>query len=102
VFNLANAQRGIFLIMEQSCFPLAVEIDKGKHCDFCTYLAKRARAQSGAGAEVKFPDYGTKLWSPGSRNFSRKEGKHCDLSTFLPRERELCLAHEQSCSFLIT
>jgi hypothetical protein len=55
----------------------------GKHCDFCTYLSKRAIAQSGACAEVQFPDYGTVLWSPGSRNFSRKAGKHCDFSTYL-------------------
>jgi hypothetical protein len=76
-------QKGNFLIMEQSYGPLAVEIFKGKHVDFSTYLAKRARSQSGACAEVQFPDYGTKLWSPGSRNFSRKAGKHCDISTIL-------------------
>jgi hypothetical protein len=58
--------------MEQSCGPLAVEFVPGKHCDFSTYLAKRARAQSGACAVVQFPDYVTELWSPGSRNFSRK------------------------------
>jgi hypothetical protein len=33
---------------------------------------KRARAQSGACAEVQFPDYGTVFWSPGRRNVSRK------------------------------
>jgi hypothetical protein len=46
--------------MEQFCGPLAVESFPGKqekHCDFSTYLAKRARAQSGACAEVQFPDY---------------------------------------------
>jgi hypothetical protein len=37
----------------------AVEIIPGKHCDFSTYLAKRARAQSGACAEVQFAVYGT-------------------------------------------
>jgi hypothetical protein len=58
--------------MEQSCGPLAVEIFPGKHFDFSTYLAKRARAQSGECAEVKFPDYLTMLWSPNSRNNSRK------------------------------
>jgi hypothetical protein len=41
---------------------LAVEIFPRKHCDFSTYLAKRARAQSGACAEVQFPDYGKELW----------------------------------------
>jgi hypothetical protein len=58
--------------MEQSCCPLAVEIVQGKHYDFSTYLAKRAIAQSGEFEEVKFPDYGTVLWTPGSRNISRK------------------------------
>jgi hypothetical protein len=65
-------QRCSFLIMEQSSCPQAVEIIPGKHCDFSTYLAKRAIANSGACAEVKFPDYGTVLWSLGSRNISRK------------------------------
>jgi hypothetical protein len=68
--SLAHAQRYSFLIMEQSCFPLSVEIIPRKHCDFSTYLTKRARAQSGACAEVQFPYYGTVLWSPGSINSS--------------------------------
>jgi hypothetical protein len=55
----------------------------GNHCDFRTYLAKRARAQSGPWAEVLFPDYGTVLWSPGSSIDSRKAAKHCDFSTYL-------------------
>jgi hypothetical protein len=55
--------------MEQRFGPLAVEKIPGKHCDFSTYFAKRTRTQSGACAEVQFPDYGTELWSPGSRNF---------------------------------
>jgi hypothetical protein len=45
---------------------------QGKHCDLRTNLANRARAQSGACANLQFPDYGTELWSPGSRNVSRK------------------------------
>jgi hypothetical protein len=57
--SLADVQRCSFLIMEQCYGPMAVEIFPEKHCDFSTYLAKRARAQSGACAEVKFPDYGT-------------------------------------------
>jgi hypothetical protein len=44
---MEHEQRCSFLIMEQSCDPLAVEIFPGKHCDFSTYLAKRARAQYG-------------------------------------------------------
>jgi hypothetical protein len=79
--------------MEQSCGPLAVEIVPGKHCDFSNTLAKRARAQSGACPDVKFPDYGIVLWFPGSRNDSRKAGKHCDFSTyFTKRTRTLFVA----------
>jgi hypothetical protein len=51
---------------------LSVEIFPGKHCDFSTYLAKSARAQSGACADLQFPDYGTELYSPGNRISSRK------------------------------
>jgi hypothetical protein len=73
----ARAQSGVcarcsFLIMEQSCGPFSVEIVPRKHCYFSTYLAKTARAQAGACAEVLFPDYGIVLWSPVSRNYSRK------------------------------
>jgi hypothetical protein len=84
--------------MEQFSGPLAVEIIPGKHCDFSTYLAKRARAQSGACAEVQFPDFGTMLWSPGSRNYSRKALRFRNL---FGQERELSLSHEKRCSFLI-
>jgi hypothetical protein len=59
--SLEHAQRLSFLIMEQSPDPLAVEFIPGKHCDFSTFVAKRARAQFGACAEVHFPDYGTVL-----------------------------------------
>jgi hypothetical protein len=51
----------IFLIIEKSCGPLAVEMVPRKHCDFSNYLAKRAGAQFRACAEVQFPDYGTAL-----------------------------------------
>jgi hypothetical protein len=51
----------IFLIMEQSCGPLEVEMVPRKHGDYSTYLAKRAKAQSGACAEVNFSDYGTEV-----------------------------------------
>jgi hypothetical protein len=61
---------------------MAVEIVPGKHCDFSPYLAKRARAQSGACTEVHFPDYETLLWSPGSRNSSRK---YCVFSTYVAK-----------------
>jgi hypothetical protein len=89
-----------FLIMEQCFGPLAVELFQGKHCDSSTYLAKRARAQSGACAEVHFPDYGTVLWSPGSRNGSRKAGKHCDYSTYFTKRARAQFGAGQSCSFL--
>jgi hypothetical protein len=52
-------------------FPLAVEIFPGKHCDFSTYLAKRARAQSGACAEVQILVYGTELWPLAVENFKK-------------------------------
>jgi hypothetical protein len=58
--------------MEKNCGPLSLEIIPGKNCDFRTYLDKRARAQSGACADVQFPDYGTVLWSLVCRNYSRK------------------------------
>jgi hypothetical protein len=70
--SLAHAQRCSFLIMEQRCVLLAIEIFPRKHCDFRTYRAKRARAHSGVCAEEQFPDYGRVLWSPVSRNISRK------------------------------
>jgi hypothetical protein len=54
---MENAQRCSFLITEQSCRPLAVEMVPGRHCNFSTYIAKRVRAQSGACAEVQFIDY---------------------------------------------
>jgi hypothetical protein len=59
--RLEHAQRCSFLIIEQSCGPLTLEMCPGNYCDFSTYLAKRARAKSGACAEVQFPDYGTEL-----------------------------------------
>jgi hypothetical protein len=70
--SLAHAQRCSFLIMEQCCGLLAVEFIPEKHCDFSSYLTKRARAQFGACAEVQLPDYGTVLWALGSRKYSRK------------------------------
>jgi hypothetical protein len=47
--------------MEQICGPPSVEMIPGKHLDFSTYLAKRARDQSGACAEVQFSDYGSDM-----------------------------------------
>jgi hypothetical protein len=70
----------------------------GKHCDFSTYIAKRARAQSGPCAEVQFPDYGTVLWPLAVEIFPKNL---CDFSPILPRKRELSLAHAQRCNFLI-
>jgi hypothetical protein len=78
--SLAHAQRCSFLFMEQCCGPLAVEIIPGKNCDFSIYLTKRARTHSGACVELQFPDYGTVLWSHGSRNFSRKALRFQHLS----------------------
>jgi hypothetical protein len=96
--SLLHAQRCSFLIMEQCCGPLAVEMIPEKHCDFSTYLTKRARTHSGACTDLQFPDYGTVLWSLGSRNISRKALRFQHL---LQRERELSLAYAQRCNFLI-
>jgi hypothetical protein len=38
--SLAHAQSCIFLIMEQCCVPLAVEMIPGKHSDFSNYVGK--------------------------------------------------------------
>jgi hypothetical protein len=78
--SLAHAQRCSFLFMEYCCGPLAVEIVPVKHWDFRTYLAKGARAHSGACAEVQFPDYGTELMSPVCRMCSRKALRFQHLS----------------------
>jgi hypothetical protein len=77
---VAHAQRCSFQIMEQCCGPLAVEDVPDEQCFFRTYLAMRAKAQSGACAEVQFPDYGTVFWSPGRRNDSRKSLRFLHLS----------------------
>jgi hypothetical protein len=68
--------------MEQRCGPLAVEIVPGKYCYFNTYLDKRARAQSGACAELQFPEFKTELWSHGSRIFPEML---CDFSNSLAK-----------------
>jgi hypothetical protein len=60
--TLAHVQRCSFLTMEEFCGPLVVGIVPEKHCDFSTYLAKRARAQPGACAEVQRPGEGSVLW----------------------------------------
>jgi hypothetical protein len=90
--SLAHEQRCNFLIMEQCCGPLSVEIIQGKHCDFSTYLTKRARAQSGACAELKFPDYGTVLWSPG---IEMVPGNNAISAPIRPRDPDLNQAHAQ-------
>jgi hypothetical protein len=84
--------------MEQRYSPLSVENVPGKHCVFSTYIAKRTRAQSGASAEVQFPDYGTELWSMAVEIVP---GKTAISAPILPREREVSLEHGQMCIFLI-
>jgi hypothetical protein len=61
-------------------WPLAVEIIPGNHCDFSTYLTKRARTQSCACAEVQFPDYETELWPLAVDMVPEQQ---CDFSTIL-------------------
>ncbi|XP_033608862.1 protein maelstrom homolog [Cryptotermes secundus] len=41
--SLSHMERWSFLIMEECCGLLAIEIVSGKHCDLSTYLTKRAR-----------------------------------------------------------
>jgi hypothetical protein len=84
--------------MEQCCGSLAVEIIPGKHCYFSTYLAKRARAQSGECAEVHFLDYGTELWFLAIEIVLKNTAISAPI---LPRERVLNLVHAQRCNFLI-
>jgi hypothetical protein len=79
---LEHAQSCSFLIKEQSFGPVAEEMVTGEHSGFSTYLAKRARAQSGACEKVHFLDDGTEFWSPGNRNFQRE---HWDFSTYLAK-----------------
>jgi hypothetical protein len=78
--SLEHAQRCNFLIIKQSCGLLAIGMFPRKHCDFITYLAKRARAHSGACAKVQFPEYLTVLWSLDSQNVSRKALRFQHLS----------------------
>jgi hypothetical protein len=58
--------------MEQCFGHLRVEIFPEKHCDFSTYLAKSARAKSGAFGEWEFEVYGQELWSQCGRMGSRE------------------------------
>jgi hypothetical protein len=78
--SLVHVQMCSFLIKDQCCGPLAIEIFPGMPSDFSIYLAKRTGAQSVACTEEQFPDYGTVLWSPVSRNISRKELRFQHLS----------------------
>jgi hypothetical protein len=96
--SLEHGQRCSFLIMEQSCGSLTVEMIPGKTVIPAPILPRELRAQSDACAEVYFPEYGTVLWVPGSRNWSRKALRFQHLSC---KERELSLEHGQRCSFLI-
>jgi hypothetical protein len=70
--SLEHAQRCSFLIMKQNCEFLPIEIVSEEHCEFSSYLAKRAIAQSGTCAEVQFSDYGTELWSTCNKIISKK------------------------------
>jgi hypothetical protein len=86
--SLAHAPRCNFLFIEHSCGPIAVEIFPGKHYYFSTYLAKRARAQSGACAEVQFHDYGTVLWSPLRGKFLQESRKALRFHHLFCQEKE--------------
>jgi hypothetical protein len=66
--------------MEQCFGVLEVEMIAGKHWDFSNFLAKGARAQSGAFADVQFPDYGTELWPLAVENGSKAAMRFQHLS----------------------
>jgi hypothetical protein len=53
-----------------------------EHCHFSTYLAKRAKAQSGACAEVQFI---IMEQCCGQHSVEIFPGKHCDFSTYLAK-----------------
>jgi hypothetical protein len=68
--------------MEKRCGPMAIEIIPGKPCDFSTNLTKRARAKSGACAELQFPYFGT---GSGPLAVEKIPGRHLDFSTYLAK-----------------
>jgi hypothetical protein len=92
-------RRGAFPDYGPVFCPLAVEIFPGEHCDFSTYVAKRARAQTVACADLQIPDYGTVLWSPGSRNCSRKAENTAISAPIIPREPKLSLVQSAKLQF---
>jgi hypothetical protein len=91
--SLEHAQRCSFLIMEQSCVPLAVEIVPGKHCVFSTYLAKRERELSLSHAQRWSFLIMKQCCGPVAAEIF--PGNTANSAPILPRERELSLAHRR-------
>jgi hypothetical protein len=80
--SLAHAQRCNFLIIKQSCRPLSVENIPGEHCDFSTYLTKRASSKFGACAEGNFL---IMEQCCGPLAVEMIPGKHCNFSNNLDK-----------------
>jgi hypothetical protein len=77
-----HEQRFSFLIMEQSCGPLTVEIVTGKHCDFSTYLARERELSL---EHVQRCSYLIIEQSCGPLAVDIVLGKHFDFSTYLAK-----------------
>jgi hypothetical protein len=84
--------------MEQRYGPLAVELIQGRHCDYSTYLAKRAKAQL---AHAQRCSLLIIEQCCGLLGVEMVPGNTAISTHILPRDRELSLAHAQMCSFLI-
>jgi hypothetical protein len=81
--------------MEQCCCPLTVENIPGKHWDFSTYLAQRARTLSGACAELQFLIMEQCCGPLAVEMVTGKQEITAISASNLPRERELSLAHAE-------
>jgi hypothetical protein len=71
-----------FVIMEQCCGPLTVQIIPGKYCDYSIYLAKSAGAQSEHAQKCNFLIMEQRC---GPMSVEMIPGKHCDFSTYLAK-----------------
>jgi hypothetical protein len=71
--------------MDHCCGRLAVEIVPVKHCDFSTYLAKGAKAQCGACADVNLLIMEK---SCGPLTVEMVSGKHCGFQHLSCQESE--------------
>jgi hypothetical protein len=80
--SLAHVQRCSFLIIEQGCGPMTVEIFPGNISDISTYFAKRTRAKFEHEQRCSFLIM-EQSCSPLAVEFVL--GKHCNFSTYLAK-----------------